>query len=507
VIDRLGTGLEQFVTVGMDARTHAEIGTLPTGRGILGVVIRERRPLRLRRLGDDPRSIGFPAAHPPMGSFLGVPILIRGTAFGNLYLTEKARDEEFSDQDEEVVRLLAAQAAVAIENARLYESVRRWSVQLESLNEISEALSSEIELDKVLALATGRVRELLDARGVMVGVPSADGLDMVVEAVAGEDTERLLGMRIPRADSKMGQVLAHRRSERIDSIIEDPVVDQTASRLVGSTTTLVVPLVVGNTALGVIAAWDKQGSDLRFTDADVRLAEAFANRAALALELAERVSRHSVETLVEGQERERRRLARELHDETLQGLAVLRIALSGANRDGGLEAHREATMFALDQIDAAVANLRAIVADLRPPGLDELGTEAGLQALVERSSRIGLDVRLEVELAYESGRAPTRHVPELEAAIFRIVQEALHNAAKHSCAGTAVATVRETGSEVDVLVHDDGRGFDPNDTPAGYGLIGIRERVQLLGGSVEITSAPGSGTSVHARIPVRRREP
>ena len=146
VIDRAGTGLEQFITVGIDADTRATIGDLPLGRGVLGVLIRDRQPLRLRELGLDPRSVGFPPGHPPMGSFLGVPIMLRGTAFGNLYLTEKAGGGEFSDEDEEIVRLLAAQAGVAIENARLYESSRRWSLQLEALNEVSEALVGEIGL-------------------------------------------------------------------------------------------------------------------------------------------------------------------------------------------------------------------------------------------------------------------------------------------------------------------------------------------------------------------------
>ena len=136
VIDRTGTALEQFITVGVDEETKRSIGDLPRGRGILGVLIHNRETLRLSDLGQDPRSVGFPPGHPPMESFLGVPIAVRGTTFGNLYLTEKAEGEEFTTDDEEIVRLLASQAAVAIENARLYESSRQWSRQLESLNEI-----------------------------------------------------------------------------------------------------------------------------------------------------------------------------------------------------------------------------------------------------------------------------------------------------------------------------------------------------------------------------------
>ena len=146
VIDQAGQALERFVTTGLDDETRAAIGDLPRGRGILGVLIREARPLRLHTIADDPRSVGFPPGHPPMRTFLGVPIMLRGTAYGNLYLTEKEGGEEFTAEDEELSTLLAAQAAVAVENARLYESATRWLRQLESLNEIGNALVSELEL-------------------------------------------------------------------------------------------------------------------------------------------------------------------------------------------------------------------------------------------------------------------------------------------------------------------------------------------------------------------------
>ena len=151
MIDRTGQALEQFLTTGIDPETHAQIGELPRGRGILGVLIREAQPLRLHDIADDPRSVGFPPNHPPMKSFLGVPIVLRGVAYGNLYLTEKTGGRDFSDEDEELAQLLAAQAAVAIENARLYESSTRWLRQLESLNEIGNALASELELEPLLA--------------------------------------------------------------------------------------------------------------------------------------------------------------------------------------------------------------------------------------------------------------------------------------------------------------------------------------------------------------------
>src|SRR5438034_1901308 len=161
VIDRAGTGLERFVTYGMTEEVEQQIGDPPHGRGILGVLIRDARNLRLHNLAEHPRSVGFPPGHPPMHTFLGVPILLRGVAYGNLYLTEKDGGGDFTDEDEELARVLAAQAAVAIENARLYESSTRWLRQFETLNEIGNALASELEVGALLSLVARRLRELL----------------------------------------------------------------------------------------------------------------------------------------------------------------------------------------------------------------------------------------------------------------------------------------------------------------------------------------------------------
>src|SRR5436190_22207117 len=206
VIDPTGTELERFVTTGIDAQTHAAIGDLPRGRGILGVLIRDAAVLRLHDLGDDPRSVGFPPNHPPMRTFLGVPVLLRGVAYGNLYLTEKAASADFTREDEEIVRLLAGQAAVAIENARLYESATRWSQQLESLIEVGAALARETELPSLLDLVARRLRELIGARLVLIALPTEDGT-LRVEAADGEAAGEFVGMRLDRESSKSGRVL------------------------------------------------------------------------------------------------------------------------------------------------------------------------------------------------------------------------------------------------------------------------------------------------------------
>src|SRR5919198_1070795 len=209
VIDRSGDALERFVTHGVSAEERAAIGDPPRGRGILGVLIREATPLRLHQLSDDPRSVGFPPNHPPMRSFLGVPVMLRGVAYGNLYLTEKAGEADFDDDDEELVTLLAAQAAVAIENARLYESATQWSRQLESLIEVGNALATETDLDRILDLVARRLQELLDARLVTVLLPAGPG-ELRFLAAAGLGGGGLVGTTMSGSGSKSGRVLERR---------------------------------------------------------------------------------------------------------------------------------------------------------------------------------------------------------------------------------------------------------------------------------------------------------
>jgi signal transduction histidine kinase len=493
VIDRLGTGLEQFITVGLDAEGRAAIGDLPRGRGILGVLISDRQPLRLRELGRDPRSAGFPPGHPAMSSFLGVPVILRGTAFGNLYLTEKTGGGEFTEEDEEIVRLLAAQAAVAIENARLYESSQLWSRQLEALNEVSEALVAEGELPHLFELAAARLRDLLDARVVLVALPAVDGLALVIEAASGENSQQLLGLKLALQGSKAGRTLARHRAERIDSLIDDPEVDQTAPRLVEATAALYVPLLVRGRAVGVVIVYDKSGPDPRFSDADMRIAQAFANRAAVALELSERVGRETVRALLQGQELERRRLARELHDETGQALTSILLGLKHLEQQVG----EEPVALIRELVGSALNDVRRLTVELRPPVLDDFGLEPALERLTGMVAETsGLNVQLNV------AARPVALTPEHETALYRIVQEALTNIVKHAEAQSVSIVVAGAENTVRVVIEDDGAGFDTATIRHGaLGLVGMRERILILGGRFEVQSAPGSGTTLVVELP------
>jgi signal transduction histidine kinase len=497
VIDRAGTELERFVTTGIDAETHSAIGDLPRGRGILGTLIREAKSLRLHDLTEDPRSAGVPPGHPSMHSFLGVPIMLRGVPYGNFYLTEKKGGQDFTDDDEEIVALLASQAAVAIENARLYEAATGWSKQLESLNEVGNALATETDLDRLLDLIVRRLRELLDARVVVVVLP-AGSEELRLAAVAGENAEALVDQRMARAGSKSGRVLERGQSERADSVLDDPDVSPEVTRLLRARTGLWVPLVTRSGAIGVIAAHDKLGPDARFTDNDVRLAETFATRAAVAVELSERFERDALRRVVDAQELERRRLSRELHDETGQALTSILLGLRALEDTLEGEESRKATAELRELVVATLQDVRRLALELRPSALDDFGLVAALEHLTTTFGEQS-GIKVDFEAALGEGRLP----PEVETALYRIVQESLTNIAKHAQARSVSIALTKVDGAVKAVVEDDGRGFDPASTDGGFGLVGMGERLALLGGRLRIESSPGSGTTIAMDVPLK----
>jgi signal transduction histidine kinase len=496
VIDRAGTGLERFVTHGMTDEVEKQIGDPPHGRGILGVLIQDARNLRLHKLSEHPRSVGFPPGHPPMDTFLGVPILLRGVAYGNLYLTEKDGGGDFTDEDEEMVSLLAAQAAVAVENARLYESATSWSQQLESLNEIGGALVGELELGPLLDLVTSRLRELIGARLVAIALPAGDALR--IAAADGEGAADLEAINSLEHDSKTGRVLERGRSERIDTLLEDPEVNQDIARRLGASTGLYVPLLARERPIGVLVAHDKLGPDPRFSSADLRLAEQFANRAAIAVDLSRRVARDALRRVVSGQELERRRLARELHDETGQALTSILLGLRAVEEAAGPDAMRTAASNLRELVVGTLQDVRRLAVQLRPKALDDFGLVAAVEHLVQTFSE-ATAIRVDLEAQLGDARLPA----EVETTLYRIVQEALTNIVKHAGASrVSILLVRRRGTAT-VVIEDDGQGFDLAELrEEGMGIIGMRERVELHEGRLTVESTPGSGATLAAEVPL-----
>jgi signal transduction histidine kinase len=496
VIDSAGEQLERFITTGMDEAQVKAIGDLPRGRGILGVLIKDAEPLRLHDLGDDHRAVGFPANHPPMHSFLGVPVMLRGVAYGNLYLTEKQGGADFDVEDEELVGLLAAQAAVAIENARLYEATKRWSSQLEALNEIGTALAAEIDLPRLLDLVTRRLRELIGARLVAIALARPDG-SLIIEAADGESAEEIRGLQLERSGSKSGRVLERRRGERVDSLLDDPEVDYAVAAPLAGRSGLYMPLVVRDQGIGVIVAHDKAGRDPRFSNDDLRLAETFATRAAVAVDQSRRVASDALRRVVEAQELERRRLARELHDQTGQELTGVLLSLKAVEEAKDPAELAAAVAAVRAQVVETLHDVRRLAVELRPKALDDFGLVAAVERLTQTfAEQTALALDLEAQLA--DARLPS----EVETALYRMVQEALTNIVKHAKASNVSIILALSRSTVTAVIEDDGVGFETDRIHEGMGLDGMRERLALVGGKLKIESRPGAGTTLVGEVPL-----
>jgi signal transduction histidine kinase len=505
VLDERRERLERFLTLGVDDATREVIGELPRGEGVLGELIRNPRPLRLGDVTQHPRSYGFPPGHPPMRSFLGVPIMIRGEAYGNLYLTEK-EGGEFDEADEQSVIFLADCASIAIDNARLYKTVwdRRDELErtvrvLRATTEIARALGGEVELDRVLELIVKRGRALVDASSVMILLEESD--ELVVAATAGEIGRASLGRRIPIASSLSSQALRSGRVERLADLSSSLRISP-AELGVSASGGLVVPMTFRGTRLGVLAAFDRTVGGPEFRGEDEELMRSFAASATVAVATARSVAEERLRHSLEASEQERRRWARELHDETLQGLGALQVVLSSALRRGSPDGLAAAVRDAVDQLGVEIESLRSLITELRPAALDEIGLAPAIESLVERTATAeALVAEIELEIGSPTGEGG-RLAPDLESTVYRLVQEALTNVAKHARAQRVSVRVIQAGGAVEVIVEDDGIGFDAEASHGGFGLRGMRERATLAGGSLEMTSVPGGGTTIRVRLPV-----
>ena len=367
--------------------------------------------------------------------------------------------------------------------------------QLESLNEIGNALLSEIELPRLLALIALRLRELTHARLVTIALPHVGG-DLRIEAADGDRADDMMGTTVSATSSKSARVLERRRSERIDSMVDDLEIELDVARRMGGRAALFVPLMLRDKAIGVITVVDKDGADSRFTDDDLRLAEAFAGRAAAAVDLSGRVAREALRRVVAGQELERTRLARELHDETGQALTSILLGLRAIresdNVDSAVEGLRELVV-------STLRNVRRLAVELRPSALDDYGLVPALERLTTTiTEQGGPAVDLEAQLG--DGRLPG----EVETALYRIVQEALTNTVKHAEATRVSVILTRTAVAITAVIEDDGLGLDlDRNGHQGLGLTGMRERVELVDGRLRIESSAGAGTTIVAEVPLR----
>jgi signal transduction histidine kinase len=368
---------------------------------------------------------------------------------------------------------------------------------LEATSEIARAIGGETRLERVLELIAKRSRALVEAAGVAILLLEAD--DFVVAATAGQIPRRIVGSRISAGGSVAGRVVAANRPERV-SDISSSLRFALGDLGVQAESGMFVPLQFRGATLGVIEVFDRADGP-EFRPDDERMLLAAAASAATAVATAQSVEQDRLRRTLRAAEEERRRWARELHDETLQGLGGLRVLLSSARRSNDVAALHQTLESAVEQIGDEIANLRALITELRPAALDELGLAPALEALFDRVRTLhGLELAARIELAYDK-RA--RLDPDVETAIYRLVQESLSNAARHAHAERIAVDVLEGEAEIQISITDDGVGFDTDVPSSGFGLTGMRERVALAGGSLDIASSD-AGTRIEATIPSGR---
>jgi signal transduction histidine kinase len=483
-----GRRLREFVTHGLTADQRAAIGDLPAGHGILGLIIDRPEPLRLPVLGQHPSSYGFPPHHPPMQTFLGVPIRIRDRVFGNLYLTEKRGGGTFTVEDEEVVVALAAAAGVVIENARLFEDTtlrRRW---LEAAAEVSSALLTDASGSAALTLVATRAREVPGADTAAVLVPAVDDRLQVV-AVAGLPEDDLVGTYLEtpgthlEAGAAAAVVLAGVTDDRLAPL---ELLGGPAGSMV------LVPLRTSVARYGVLVVGWSPSAEQAFLDTDVRLIEAYADQAALAMQVAQGREDRSRLAVFE----DRDRIGRDLHDLVIQRLFAIGLTLENASRLAERPEVTTRLSAAVDDIDATIKDIRRTIFELSaPPESRDLRAQLG-DALEVVAPALGFLPHLTTV-----GPVDAAVADEVRGHLLAVLREALANAARHAAA-TTVEVVVAVGDEVVLTVRDDGVGYRPRERRSG--VRNMTERAESLGGTLTVATRAEGGTELVWRVPVQR---
>ncbi|MFK0168634.1 GAF domain-containing protein [Streptomyces sp. NPDC090306] len=496
VIGPDGRRLSAFHTIGVGDEQIARIGPYPEGHGILGLLIGEPEPLRLSKISDHPASYGFPPHHPPMNTFLGVPIRIRDQVFGNLYLTEKAGGARFDEEDESVLSTLAVAAGVAIDNARLYEESRLRERWLRANAELTHSLMSGDEGARALGLIAEWTGNITGAALAVVAVPLEDTGTLRVELAAGEGAEVCRGLVLPVAGSFVGHAFSGGVPVTSADVGADERASTSAPRVDGLGAAVAVPIGTGEGARGVVLLVRAAGRP-EFTHKEIEPLQGFAAQAAIAMELAER--RKDAEQIAVLEDRDR--IARDLHDLAIQRLFATGMTLQSAGRFIEHQEAAERVERAVDDLDETIKIIRSTIFGLRArdgaPG-------GGLRARV---------VRLAGEAASVLGFAPSVRMEGLVDTdvprrvgddVIAVLSEALTNIARHAGAGRADVVLETDGREVRLTVSDDGCGVPPGGRRSG--LRNMAERAERLGGGLDVldrADRDGGGTTLVWRVPVK----
>ncbi|WP_326757271.1 GAF domain-containing sensor histidine kinase [Streptomyces hirsutus] len=493
VIGPDGKRLSAFHTVGVSEEEIARIGHYPEGHGILGELIRHPHPLRLAKLSGHPASFGFPAHHPPMNSFLGVPIRVRDQIFGNLYLTEKRAGAQFDEEDESVLSTLAVAAGVAIDNARLYEESRLRERWLQANTEITHALMSGSGGGEALLLIAERAMEITGAALAEVAVPMEGTASLTVELALGQEAEAHRGLVVPVDDSLLGRAFTSAAPVTSPDVSCDEQVSSEPRRFAGLGPAVAVPVGSEDGVRGIVLLVRAAGRG-EFSEKEIEPLQGFAAQAAVAMELAER--RRDAEQIAVLEDRDR--IARDLHDLAIQRLFATGMTLQSAGRFIEHKEAAERVSRAVDDLDETIKIIRSTIFGLRA---HDAASGTGLRARA---------VRVVGETAPVLGFAPSvrmeglvdTHVPKETADhLVAVLSEALTNIARHARADRVEVALETDGREVRLTVADNGVGIPEGGRRSG--LRNMAERAAQLGGGLEIDSAPDRGTTLVWRVPVR----
>jgi signal transduction histidine kinase len=485
--------LAEFVTVGLDKQEIAKIDHWPEGQGVLGELITNPEPLRLHDISGHPRSYGFPPGHPPMKTFLGVPIRIRGEVFGNLYLTEKRNGADFDEEDETIVAALAAAAGVAIENARLFDEAQRRQRWLRATADTTTQLLSGADPSEVLALVTEQALEISEADLVVLALPVSDGGRLVIEHAAGDGAEEAIGIVLPVHGSLSGMVLADGKPITSADFGNDDRAAPAAREHLNLGPAVVVPLGAPGNVRGILTAGRRPGS-LPLPPQSVEVLVTFAAQAGVGLELAEH--RKDAERFAVFEDRDR--IARDLHDLVIQRLYATGMTLEGVFARLGATETGQRVSGAVDALDETIKEIRSAIFALHArPGADEASLRSRILAVAdEAAASLGFEPGVRM-----AGRLDAAVPPETGEHLLSVLREALSNAARHASATKVDVTV-EAGQELILVVRDNGQGIN-KDTGRRSGLANMTERAEALGGTLRVRAATDEGgTELEWRVPL-----
>lgn len=488
-----GHDLVEFVYEGIDEHTRALIGDLPQGRGVLGVLIDDPKPIRLDNIQLHPASVGFPPHHPPMRTFLGVPVQIRDEVFGNLYLTEKAGGQPFSEDDEVLVQALAAAAGIAIANARLYEQSRARQAWIEATRDIATEMLIGADPATVFRLIADKALLLSKAAATIVAVPAdpdmapSEVTDLLITDTAGGLSVPAAEAVIPLNGTPIGEAYRTRTPRRFDDL------DLGIGTFIPAGPALVLPLRTTDAVAGVLVVLGHPRAH-RFDDEQLDMMAAFADQAALAWQLAS--SQHRMRELDVLTDRDR--IARDLHDHVIQRLFAVGLALQGTVPRARVPEVQQRLSESIDDLQHVIEEIRTAVFDLHTAPSAATNLRQRLEEAVTQFS--GTDLRTTVEFIGQPAVADPALADHAEA----VVREAVSNAVRHADA-SVLNVVVNVGDDLCIEVTDNGQGMQETITGGGYGLGNLRRRADDLGGSLTIESPPGGGTVLRWSVPLHAR--